>query len=695
MTFTTFQKAIETKFSQMEKHPLYKVDLSKNDLWDTYLNSFPPGTNLIYKERTEHDCQCCKQFIRTMGNVVMIHNNKLISIWDTTIDDPTYQAVADKMAELVRSAPIKHPFYHYEKTAGTRQSHSQEEDGQIKTWDHFHLTLPAAVFMAKDAIATRISTLQSSKEVFQRSLKEITPEALDTVLELIEQKSLYRGEEHVEVLSQFKTVQRNYNSMKPLDQEKFAWETAHSNFQGLLRMRNTSIGTLLVDLSEGKELDHAVRAFETMVAPANYKRPTALITPSMIKKAQETVEALGFTEALQRRHAVPEDVTINNVLFANRDARKAMGGSVFDELLESQPINPQSLSKVEEIGIEEFIAKIVPKASKIELLLENSKTPNLMSLIAPVHPDSPNMLQWENNFSWSYTGDVTDSEIRKAVQARGGKVDGVFRFSHSWNHPNQRNASLMDLHVFLPQHNEPHIEHQDGIHDYYGNDARVGWNRRKHPATQGVQDVDYTQPAPTGYIPVENITFPNLHTMPEGVYTCKIHNWQKRTPNQGGFQAEIEFGGNIFQYEVTRPLKDKEWITVAKVTLSKGAFTIEHCLPAQTSSKEIWNLQSMQYHNVSMMLYSPNHWNGKSQGNKHYFFILEGCKQPGEVRGFYNEFLTDKLRDHRKVFEVLGNKLKAPESDVQLSGLGFSSTQRNHVFCRVSGSFNRIVKITF
>jgi hypothetical protein len=83
------------------------------------------------------------------------------------------------------------------------------------------------------------------------------------------------------------------------------------------------------------------------------------------------------------------------------------------------------------------------------------------------------------------------------------------------------------------------------------------------------------------------------------------------------------------------------------------------------------------------------------KGNKHYFFILDGCKQPGTVRGFYNEFLTDKLRDHRKVFEVLGNKMRVEESDEQLTGLGFSSTVRASIHCRVSGSFNRNLKINF
>jgi hypothetical protein len=92
---------------------------------------------------------------------------------------------------------------------------------------------------------------------------------------------------------------------------------------------------------------------------------------------------------------------------------------------------------------------------------------------------------------------------------------------------------------------------------------------------------------------------------------------------------------------------------------------------------------------------SPNYWNGTGIGNKHYFFMLNGCKNDGSARGFFNEFLRSDLDADRKVFEIVGSKMKAAESDEQLSGLGFSSTQRNSVLCRVNGSFTRVIKLVF
>lgn len=46
-------------------------------------------------------------------------------------------------------------------------------------------------------------------------------------------------------------------------------------------------------------------------------------------------------------------------------------------------------------------------------------------------------------------------------------------------------------------------------------------------------------------------------------------------------------------------------------------------------------------------------------------------------------------------FEALGAKMKVEPSDNQLTGLGFSTTQKASVICKVDGSFKRIIKINF
>lgn len=693
MDFVQFKQTVATRFAAMSKGNLFRTNVPGDTLWQTYLSSFPKGTNPMFRERTEHDCSCCRSFIKQIGGVVTIKDGRLISMWgDLPIDGP-YKAVADALDALITGASIDEPFYHYEQKVGTDKNFEQMVD-RVQTWQHFFVNVPAKFIQPKHQIGTVISDLRGSHDVFLRSLETITNDAVDTVLELITQGSLYRGEENAHAVKLFKKLAKETEKLDTDDIDLFVWNTvmAGTTPVAVLRIRNTSIGKLLTDLSEGVDLETAVKAFESMVAPANYKRPTSLVTPKMVEQAKAKVQELGLLSALERRHAKASDISVNSVLFASAGSKKVMAdGDPFAVLDHVTNAPPKDLSKVESVPYAKFVEDILPQAKGVEVLFKGDLLPNLMCLTAPLDPTAGKLFKWDNPISWSYNGEVADSYIRREVQARGGKVDGVFRFSHSWNHE-KRNASLMDLHVFMPGNS---TAPENGVHDSYGNRERVGWNNRKHHISGGVQDVDYVSEAPAGYIPVENITFPDLKRMPEGRYVCKIHNWKLRDPTQGGFRAEIEFGGQVFQYDYDRPLKHKEWVTVAEVTLKGGVFTIKHHLPADGINTEKWGIQTNAFHPVKMILKSPNYWEGDGVGNLHTFFIIDGCGNDQPTRGFYNEFLDTRLDPHRKVFEMLGSKLLVDPSPDQLAGLGFSSTQRNTVTVRVTGKTTRIFNVQF
>lgn len=95
-------------------------------------------------------------------------------------------------------------------------------------------------------------------------------------------------------------------------------------------------------------------------------------------------------------------------------------------------------------------------------------------------------------------------------------------------------------------------------------------------------------------------------------------------------------------------------------------------------------------------MFSPNYWDNQNGiGNRHYFFMLKNCKNLDQPNGFFNEFLKEELMVNKRVFEVLGESFKVEQSDNQLSGIGFSSTKRNSLICKCTGSFNRTIKILF
>lgn len=683
--FKKFSVAIHTQFTAMSKRELYVVSLSKDDIWNAYLAAFPEDTNLIYKERTEHDCNCCSNFVKNLGNVVSVVDGKLQSVWGVDGLESPYREVAEALDKLVTSSQIEELFRSKEPSYGVVSNKQMLTDGTVKQWNHFFGKI-SSNHATQEPDKAR-GEYKTTANLFKRGLEEISSAAIETVLNLIQSKSIYRGEEHQPAIKAFQTLQTAYANAE--NKNIFVWANAMSP---AARFRNTVIGTLVQDLSEGVALERAVSSFEAKVAPSNYKRTKALITPSMIQSAMKTVEGLGLAPSLERRFAQMSDITVNNVLWVDNTVKPAMKGGL-ESLL--QATVSKAITKVGEptaISIEDFMSKVLPTATSIDMLVKNKHQGNFMSLTAPMHEDSKQLFKWTNDFGWSYDGNITDSDIRRAVQGRGGRVDGVFRFSHSWNY-DKRNASLMDLHVFMPGNTK---SKDSAVNTDYGIGRRVGWNRRTDSASGGVQDVDYTTAAPEGYIPVENITFPQLNRMPEGKYLCMVHNWALRQPTQGGFKAEIEFEGQVFEYEVDRPLAYHEWVAVATATLKNEKFSIEHHLPYGATSTQAWGVATETAVKVKTVMYSPNYWDDNAVGNKHWFFILDQCKNPNATRGIYNEFLSNKLAEHSKVFEVLGDKTKCQPTEEQLSGLGFSSTKSDSVTLVVtSGSQRRSYTVNF
>lgn len=667
-TFEDLKLAVQIQFEEMSKGELFVTDTNRDDIWTTYLDSFPEGSDPMYKERTEHDCQCCKQFIRAVGNVVAIVDGKLVSIWDIDIGGD-YQVVADALANYVKGLSIVSPFLHYEKKVGTDFNHA-DEDGEVIKWEHFYLELPNK-FINKDNAGSVLSDKRSNFDVLYRSLNELTLDSAETILELIEQNSIYRGQENKAIIETFIKLKNEFDNLDEGQESLYCWKTSMM-LGGVSKIKNTAIGSLLSDLSDDMDLVKAVKSFEAKLNPQNYKRPTAIITKSMIKKAQDKVEELGIEESLSRRYAVKDDVTINNVLFANRDTKKAMG--VFDELAKEVEVNPKNFDKVEEVSIDNFIENILPKATSLELMLENKHSKNMMSLIAPVDVDAPNILKWNNNFSWSYNGEVTDS-MKERVKAKGGNIDAELRFSIQWNEENDNPDDL-----------DAHCKEANGNLISYPKKARV-------QPSSGMLDVDIVNP--NGKVAVENITWTNRSKMPKGDYEMLVHCYSSNGA-KSGFDAQIEFDGTIHEFSYDKKLKQGQKVKVAVINHDgKGNFTIKPVLKSSAMTREIWNINTQQFHSVDMVMHSPNHWDDQTVGNKHWFFILNECKNVDKSRGFYNEFLKPELNEHRKVFEVLSSKMKTEKSDNQLSGLGFSSTQRNSVLCKVSGKFNRTIKINF
>ena len=668
MEFYHFKKDVEAAFVKMiEAGKLFIVNVDNDLLWMGYLLSFPEG-----EERQSHNCNACKSFIRHMGKAVSIDpvTYEIKTFWDD-VHTPGYEKTAADLAELVKEAAICNIFMQdMNEFHGCDHNIQRLPDGSTRQWNHLYVNLPATYrFNSRtshfDSLAAFKGDVVARRGVFMRSLTELKTEAVETVIDLIEDNNLYRGSEFLKNLQEFLNVKKSVEGMANL--ENYCW--LHYD-NPIAKIRNTAMGTLLINLSEGMDLERAVKAYENIMAPTNYKRPNAIITKKQIAQAQKTIEELGLVDALPRRHAQVEDISVNDVLFVNRDAAKRMiGGSMLDMLSADKPVNPKEFTKAAEITIEQFLKDILPGSTNVEVLVENNHIPNFVTLTAPVNKDAGNLFKWNNNFAWVYNGSVADS-FKEKVKAAGGNVEGFMRCSLHWF-----NYDDLDVHVMEPS----------GGEIFYGN--KHSYN------TGGTLDVDMNAGFGKTRDAVENIVWVDRSKLAKGRYTVWVNQFNRREPIDVGFEFEIEIDGELHKFAYDKAVYGN--VTVAYIDVSHNGITVSPVLPSNASykSKIEWGVDTMKFQKVSCIMLSPNYWEGNSIGNKHYFFMLDGCKNPDPVRGFFNEYLRPDLeKQHRRVFEALAFKAKTEYNDNQLSGLGFSSTQRNELVVKVD---NKTFKIKF
>lgn len=669
MEFYRFKKDVETAFNEMMKAgKLFTVNVDNDLLWMSYLLSFPE------EERQSHNCNACKSFIRHFGKAVSIDpvTYEIKTFWDD-VHSPGYEKTAEDLTELVKEAVVNGIFMmDVNEFHGCNHNIQRLPDGTTRQWNHLYIDLPKEYrFNYRTSQFSTIGALKGDivarKGVFERSLIELKTEAVQTVIDLIEDNNLYRGAEFLKGLQEFLRVKELAASVRNLT--NFCW--LHYD-NPVAKIRNTAMGTLLINLSEGMELERAVKAYETIMAPSNYKRPNALITKRQIEKTHKKIEELGLLSALPRRHAQVEDISVNDVLFVNRDTAKRMiGGNIFDTLMEDKPVNPKQFTNATEVTIEQFLKDILPGSTNVEALVENSHVSNFVTLTAPVNKDANNLFKWDNNFAWVYNGSVADS-FKEKVKAAGGNVEGFMRCSLHWF-----NYDDLDLHVKEPF----------GGHIYYG---------QKRGNSGGTLDIDMNAGGGASRDAVENVIWTDRSKLRPGTYHVYVNQFSRRESIDVGFEFEIEVDGELYKFAYDKMVSNNSNIEVAYIDVDANKnITVRPILSTNAShkSKNEWGIDTMKFQKVSCIILSPNYWGDNAVGNKHYFFMLDGCKNPDPVRGFFNEYLrADLEKNHRRVFEAIASKARAEYNDNQLSGLGFSTTQRNKLVVKVD---NKPFKIKF
>lgn len=699
------QELFQAQFNRLcERNVLFRSTVTGREVWNAYMQGF--GEDPIFRDpqSSEHNCNTCRNFFERYGNIVAVDADlNIITMYDGETTDE-YRESFRRMSELLKSKPVANVFVEtfdylhkapYEQTKKTKddfalgvsknlKQYTQEEAdkygvvkaGFVYTFEHFMVRLPRRfVSFTADTVESLQARHREDKTQLERGLNEIGVDTLALVADLINQGSLLNGDTYLPKVEDYLTKAREYADIPQEKRDAWLWITSYK--YPFARFRTELIGTLCTELADGKELEKACTDWNKRVDPANYMKAKAPITQQMIDAARQFVQDNGYEQSFTRRCATMEDIKVCDILHANAGDGTIKPVSIFDGLKPTAIRHKASeFDHVPEVSIDEFMRDVLPKATSVEAYLQNRLEKNFVTLTAPAVADSKPIFKWPNNFGWTYNGDLAGkSEIKEAVKQAGGFVDAYFRFSILWNE-NGRDICDLDAHAFEPGGRE--IFYQT----YKGHKTPLG----------GMLDIDMIRPE---HIGVENIFWSDPAKLADGTYQFIIHNYDDG-PNTMT-KAEIAIGDEVFQYEIPQRINGEKPVAIAYVNIKDGRLDgIQHnerfLKDGSGIVREIYGLQTCQFHRVNLVCLSPNYWQSET-GHKHYFFMLDGAKAPKAFRGFHNEFLTSDLLEHRKVMEVLGHSQQVESTDGQLSGIGFNATVRDDVVLRINGQ--KIMRIKF
>lgn len=656
--FDKFAEAMNRQLKNMlnSGNPIVKIGV-EGTLFSLYLENIAPENNPIFRERRYFDGNYDHNYIRRLGNIAMITPDYgRVTLWDFETDT-IFEDARKAMQAAVRKGNIVDAFLEKEKVAGHKPNADAQEPSII--WQHYYAELPKEFVNTRNNDTVR-GNHRDAVAVLKRTVEEVNLDDLHTVLDLIASNAIYRGAEFKEKLESWVRLKQRYDKEPTAE---FIWYEAMKHGRALGH-RNTVIGSLLTDLYNGDDLEKAVKAYEARVAPSNYKRPTALVTPKMIQEAEEKLRELGYLDSIYRRPAKLTDLPADKLLFTSQEQKSL---SVFDDLAKDAKASTKKVDPdaAQEITLEQLYAYL-PECSQVELLPTSNLKGNQMVLTAAKDDSAPSPFLWSNTLSWAYVNGDTADAIATRVKNAGGEIDADVRVSLSWN-----NADDLDLHITRVSNNQ---------HLYYGNPRQFG----------AVLDVD-ANAFTIVEEPVENIFWGYLENMPDGEYKVSVNRFSHRRDSDVGF--DVQFATR--NYSVTYHHRDNN------VSRSQVLFTIvkdKKGVRLQSVHKDLvetaTSVSQATFIPVKHIPLSPNMWDGEI-GNKHVFLLTDDVEVDQPVRGFFNEQLTSKLASHRKVTEILGTKLKIEASEFDHPGLakgyGFSSTMDANFILRLTKGNQRVL----
>lgn len=655
------KKTFASKLKDNVKTPLFRTNAS--NLFDTFLQYLPDSC------KQEYTCRACKHFVDRFGGLVFIKDDGTTEsvIWNVENIPGMFIEPITQMKEIVESAQVQDVFVSDYVDLGTYDTNG---------FHHFSAKLPRMMInTSRVKNASQVSAEKAEDYgMLKRALEKYSMPQIDQALNLLESGSLYRGSSYVAMCKWFKETKEKITSINDQPQHtNMIWKYAATASAGFTHISGSMLGTLLDYIVDGDDFDTIKRKFETNMSAENYRRSQSAPTQRAVESAEKLIEKLGLTDSLRRRYAKLDELPENEFIWKSKTEKKEeVKTGVFAGVQTKAVDSNETKSVIPQVTMtwDKFRKTILPTADKLEVKVDG--TTHLMGMVTAAVPESENIMNWDNPFSWYYQSGI-DSVIRERLEEKGAKYEGCeIRCSLIWN-----TRTDLDLHCICP----------DGVEIYFG--------RKNHK--YGSLDVDANVNGET-VTPVENIRWP-LGKAPEGRYKFFVNNYTNRA-TQNPYKLELEVNGKIYTYDgnLIGDSCRKNTDVVFEFDYRHGEDPKFTKNSKKTETKETWGI-SNGFSEVVAIIPSPNMWgeNPYKKSGEHTFFLLKDCKDMtgGVGRGFFTEMLKGDLQEIRKTLEAYTASTPIEgEDEASACGVGYSKDKEWNLIIKVTtGNTVKMIKV--
>jgi len=362
------------------------------DIWQIYLDNLPTSV------RQYHNCNCCRNFIRRYGHLVMIDDKgKQVSAFWNPLDAPKhYKIVAQALKDAVEHAQITYQFYTDEKQWGNHIT---------GVWHHFAFR-PNMILVSNNKLKTPNQLAAEKLEDYRilvDSLRDFDKQTADIALSIIKTDSLYRSEKVKFPIEWFVNLHNDLYRKNATARHRIIWKAVAEAPAGLTHIRSSMIGTLLEDIVNGLDLPTIKKRFADKMNPLQYQRPTAAPTAGNVKQAEEIMQKLGIEKSLNRRYAELNEI---HPIWTPKGTTAKPKTSVFSDLVpdKTKPL-VVDITAYTNMTWEKFNRTVLPDASKIEVLVPSSGP--FSAFLTAADYTAPPIIQWDyqdyrNPLSWYF-----------------------------------------------------------------------------------------------------------------------------------------------------------------------------------------------------------------------------------------------------------------------------------------------------